>query len=165
MSGKNRKTGGLIVSVLALLLVLFFGKGALFDDKAASPVANQPAQTRRYEETSQTPAISEDGSYTSKGDVALYLTTYGHLPDNFITKKEAEKLGWHGGSLKSYAPGKSIGGDHFGNYEGLLPDGQWRECDIDYTGGSRGAKRLIYAEDVSSIYYTHDHYESFERLY
>ena len=65
--------------------------------------------------------LDEAGAYTTKDDVALYLHTYGHLPDNFITKKEAQALGWPGGSLEPYAPGKCIGGSRFGNYEGLLP--------------------------------------------
>lgn len=115
-----------------------------------------------------TPAIAEDGSYTSKEDVALYIHTYGHLPDNFITKKEARSLGWEGGSLEPYAPGKCIGGDRFGNYEGLLPEKKGRtftECDIDTLGKkSRGAKRIIFTND-GLIYYTEDHYESFELLY
>ncbi len=34
-----------------------------------------------------------------------YLYLYGHLPPNFIAKKEAEALGWEGGSLEPYAPG------------------------------------------------------------
>ena len=55
--------------------------------------------------------LPEDGTYNSKEDVALYIHIYGKLPSNFITKKEAKKLGWPGGSLESYAPGKSIGGD------------------------------------------------------
>lgn len=110
-------------------------------------------------------AIDRNGSYTSKEDVALYLHTYGELPSNFITKKEARKLGWDGGSLEPYAPGMCIGGDHFGNYEGVLPDGDYHECDIDTLGASRrGAKRIIYAED-GRIYYTGDHYKSFELLY
>lgn len=113
-------------------------------------------------------AIPEEGSYTSKEDVSLYLYTYGHLPDNFITKKEAQALGWEGGSLEPYAPGKCIGGSHFGNYEGLLPEEAGRtysECDIDTLGAdSRGAKRLVYSND-GLIYYTEDHYESFELLY
>ena len=115
-----------------------------------------------------TPAIAEDGSYTSKEDVALYIHTYGHLPPNFITKQEARKLGWEGGSLEPFAPGKCIGGDRFGNYEGLLPDKKGRtftECDIDTLGAkSRGAKRIIFSND-GLIYYTDDHYESFELLY
>ena len=113
----------------------------------------------------ETPAIDEDGSYTTKEDVALYIHTYGRLPSNFITKKEAEKLGWSGGSLEPYAPGKCIGGSYFGNYAGILPDGDYKECDIDTLGQKkRGAKRIIYSDD-GRIYYTDDHYESFTQLY
>ena len=112
--------------------------------------------------------IPEDGSYTTKEDVALYIHTYGRLPDNFITKKEAEKLGWPGGSLEPYAPGMCIGGNRFGNYEGLLPEADGRtytECDIDTLGAEkRGAKRIVFSND-GLIYYTDDHYESFELLY
>ena len=71
-------------------------------------------------------ALPEDGSYTTKEDVAQYLLRYGHLPDNFITKSEARELGWEGGSLEPYAPGKCIGGSRFGNYEGLLPEREGR---------------------------------------
>lgn len=113
-------------------------------------------------------SIDEDGNYTEKDDVALYIHTYGKLPSNFITKKEAQALGWEGGSLETYAPGKSIGGDRFGNYEGLLPkkDGRtYTECDIDTLGkNSRGAKRIVFSND-GLIYYTDDHYESFTLLY
>ncbi len=112
--------------------------------------------------------LPEDGSYTSKEDVALYLLQYGRLPDNFITKSQARALGWSGGPLEPYAPGKCIGGDRFGNYEGLLPEAQGRsatECDIDTLGASsRGPKRLAFSND-GLIYYTADHYESFELLY
>ncbi len=117
-------------------------------------------------ETTTDTALPEDGTYSSKDEVALYLHTYGKLPSNFITKKEAKKLGWTGGSVEDYAPGKAIGGDYFGNYEGLLPeDKEYHECDIDTLGkSSRGAKRIIYSDD-GYIYYTDDHYESFELLY
>ena len=113
-------------------------------------------------------AIDEDGSFTSKEEVALYIHTYGRLPGNFITKREAQVLGWPGGSLEPYAPGKCIGGSRFGNYEGLLPEKEGRtytECDIDTLGAeSRGAKRIVFSND-GLIYYTGDHYESFELLY
>ncbi len=112
--------------------------------------------------------VKEEGEYTSAPEVAAYIHAYGHLPDNYITKKEAEELGWNGGSLEPYAPGKSIGGDRFGNYEGLLPGKKGRkyyECDIDTPGKStRGAKRIIYSDD-GLIYYTDDHYASFSLLY
>lgn len=112
--------------------------------------------------------LVKDGSYTSKEDVMNYLIQYGQLPDNFITKKEAKKLGWSGGSLEPYAPGKCIGGDYFGNYEEVLPvvsDRTYHECDIDTLNAkSRGAKRIIYSDD-GQIYYTEDHYKTFTLLY
>ena len=114
------------------------------------------------------PVIDEDGWYYSKEDVALYIYTYGKLPENFITKNEARDLGWEGGSVERYKDGAAIGGDKFGNYEGLLPKKSGRkyyECDIDTNGkSSRGAKRIIFSND-GLIYYTGDHYESFELLY
>ena len=116
----------------------------------------------------KTGSLDPDGSYASKDDVALYIHLYGKLPSNFITKKEAKALGWQGGSLEPYAPGKCIGGDRFGNYEGILPKVKGRtyyECDIDTLGKKkRGAKRIIYSSD-GQIYYTGDHYETFELLY
>ena len=128
----------------------------------------EPESTDTPEEISGENAnapIDAGGSYTTAEDVALYLHTYGELPDNFITKKEANALGWSGGSLESYAPGKCIGGDKFGNYEGVLPDGNYHECDIDTLGAKkRGAKRLVYSDD-GRIYYTEDHYETFTLLY
>ena len=144
--------------------------------EAAEEASEEPAQASDQETAAEepaeaaaeTPAIGEDGVYTTKDDVALYLHTYGHLPSNFITKKEAEKLGWSGGSLEPYAPGKCIGGSHFGNYEGILPkkDGRsYTECDIDTLGADkRGAKRIVFSND-GLIYYTEDHYETFELLY
>ena len=107
------------------------------------------------------------GSYTTKEDVAKYIRTYNCLPSNFITKKEAEALGWSGGSLEPYAPGKCIGGDHFGNFEGQLPTKSGRsytECDIDTLGAkSRGAKRIVFSND-GLIFYTDDHYETFTEI-
>ena len=112
------------------------------------------------------PPLDPYGSYTTKEDVALYIHLYGELPFNFMTKKEARALGWEGGSLEPVAPGMCIGGDWFGNYEGLLPeDREYTECDIDTLGAkSRGAKRIVFSDD-GLIYYTEDHYESFELLY
>ncbi|MBR2671340.1 MAG: ribonuclease [Oscillospiraceae bacterium] len=112
--------------------------------------------------------IDKDGSYTTKEDVALYIYVYGELPHNFITKSEAKKLGWDSGSLEKYAPGCAIGGDRFGNREGRLPEApgrQYYECDINTVGKkSRGAERIVFSND-GLIYYTGDHYETFELLY
>ena len=111
--------------------------------------------------------IAENGEYTSKDDVALYLHVYGKLPGNFITKAQAKALGWKSGDLWKYAPGKSLGGDVFENREGLLPDKEgrvWYECDIDYQGGARNSKRIVWSND-GLIYYSSDHYASFTQLY
>lgn len=121
------------------------------------------------ESPSESPSVSEDGWYNSKEDVALYIHLYGRLPDNYVTKREAQELGWSGGGVERYAgEGTAIGGSRFGNYEGLLPEAEGRvytECDIDTVGGnSRGAKRVVFSND-GLIYYTGDHYESFELLY
>lgn len=112
--------------------------------------------------------ISEDGAYTDKEHVAAYINEFAKLPHNYITKNEAKKLGWQTkGTLDKVAPGKSIGGDRFGNYERQLPakNGRgWKECDIDYVKGDRNGKRLVFSND-GLIYYTGDHYKSFTRLY
>ncbi len=113
--------------------------------------------------------IKEDGYYTSKEELALYIHTYNKLPKNFISKKEARDLGWESseGNLWNVSDEMSIGGDKFGNRERLLPikDGrQYYECDVGYDGGYRGAKRIVYSND-GLIYYTEDHYESFILLY
>lgn len=127
---------------------------------------NQQDTKKQIDETDN--YLDKNDSYTSKEDVTNYLIQYGKLPNNFITKKEAKKLGWTGGSLEPYAPGKCIGGDYFGNYEEVLPviSGRtYHECDIDtLNASSRGAKRIIYSND-GQIYYTTDHYKSFTLLY
>lgn len=138
-------------------------------DDPTPPVVTDPVDPDEPDEPEETEELlDEDGSYTTKDDVALYIHQYGQLPSNFITKKEAQKLGWPGGSLEPYAPGKCIGGAYFGNYEGLLPEAdgrEYHECDIDTLGAkSRGAKRIVFSND-GLIYYTDDHYESFTLLY
>lgn len=146
---------------------------ALSDDKNNEDLKdseNSPKEEAEPEEVVEVETtIDENGTYTSKEDVALYIHTYNHLPSNFITKNKAKELGWDSskGNLGKVAPGMSIGGDKFGNREGLLPkkDGrQYYECDIDSDGSFRNAKRIIFSND-GLIYYTEDHYESFELLY
>jgi guanyl-specific ribonuclease Sa len=141
------------------------------ETKTDEPAAQteQPSQTEPTAEPQATQAaIDEAGSYTTKEDVGLYLHTYGHLPENFITKSEARALGWSGGGLDGYADGKCIGGDRFGNNESLLPEANGRkyyECDIDTLhADDRGPKRIVFSND-GLIYYSGDHYDSFELLY
>lgn len=138
------------------------------------PRHETPAPTATPKPTaSPTPAPTESPvqygqDYDDKDRVALYLHLFGELPPHFITKKEAQKLGWQSGEVEFYQSGAAIGGDYFGNYEGLLPKKKGRtyyECDIGTVGKkSRGAQRIIYSSD-GLIYYTDDHYESFTLLY
>ena len=153
-----------IVSVLMMLMLIITGCATGLADNIGSNTSEVTESTTENDGT----VIDEDGTYDSKDDVALYIETYGHLPSNYITKKEAQALGWEGGSLEPYASGKCIGGTHFGNYEGLLPEADGREyteCDINTLGkDSRGAERIVFSND-GLIYYTGDHYQSFELLY
>ena len=136
-------------------------------DASASAQGSTELPTEQSTTESIVP-IDEGCWYYSAEDVSLYLYTYGHLPENYITKSEARDLGWDGGSVEDYAEGCAIGGDKFGNREGLLPKAsgrQYYECDIDTNGkDSRGAKRIVYSND-GLIYYTDDHYETFTLLY
>ena len=114
-------------------------------------------------------SVSEDGTYTDRDHVALYLHLYQKLPANYVSKTKAKKAGWDAekGNLWDVCPGKSIGGGTFYNDDGLLPEKSgrtWKECDIDYAGGYRGAKRICYSSD-GLIFYTDDHYQSFTQLY
>lgn len=147
------------------------------EQTAANPETAAPLETTsaKAEKTTVTEmsaeklSVEKDGSYTTPEDVAEYIHTFGTLPPNFITKSEAKELGWDSkkGNLWDVADGKSIGGDRFGNYEGLLPEKKGRkytECDVNYSGGYRGSERIIFSND-GLIYYTNDHYQTFKQLY
>lgn len=112
--------------------------------------------------------VEEGGWYDTMEEVAIYLTFFEELPDNYLTKKEAQNLGWESrkGNLWDVAYGCSIGGDRFGNYEKLLPEAKgrkWTECDIDFEGEYRNGERIVFSND-GLIYYTDDHYESFDEI-
>lgn len=150
----------LVMLVEGVLLPTFFAG----EDSAAAVTAT-PA------EPSDAPpnelALDEDGEYTSKDELALYIHLYGHLPGNFVTKAEAEAAGWTGGAVGKVLPGKSIGGDRYYNREGLLPKAKgriWTECDVGDRRNTRGGERIVFSND-GLVYYSPDHYDSFELLY
>lgn len=152
--------GAMLSCILALLLAL--GTWACSTPSAAP----QDAQATSSAGTVQ---VKHGSSYTSKEEVATYLHEYGELPPNFISKTKAKKAGWvpSEGNLEEVCPGMSIGGSVFYNDDGKLPDAEgrtWHECDIDYDGGMRGPERIVWSTD-GLIYYTPDHYETFEQLY
>ena len=167
---------------LMLVMSVIVGCGGEKKEAKTSAPAKVAAQVETKAKTTQTTkkvatqekansnkiSISESGAYTDKVRVGAYINQFAKLPHNYITKGEAQKLGWQTkGTLDKVAPGKSIGGDKFGNYEGILPkkNGRtYRECDIDYVKGNRNAKRIVYSND-GLIYYTGDHYKTFTKLY
>ena len=169
---KKNKLLPILLVVLLLAGYFFFGGGenpapVLENAEPAAAVTAAPEAPVPETET-QPESIDEDGSYTTKEDLALYIHTYGHLPGNFVTKEEARAAGWEGGGLDEVLPGMCIGGDRFGNREGLLPEAEgrsWTECDVNTLHAkSRGAERIVFSND-GLIYYTGNHYESFEPLY
>jgi ribonuclease T1 len=147
---------------LILLLVLLTCCGC--SSSTPWPMAADPEPEQRPESN-----ILESSSYSTPEDVAEYIHLFNKLPGNFITKQEAVSRGWVSskGNLWEVTEQLSIGGDVFGNREGLLPsqDGRlWYECDVNYTGGYRGAQRIVFSND-GLIYYTTDHYKTFTQLY
>ena len=107
--------------------------------------------------------------YSTPEEVALYLYVFCELPPNYLTKSEARSLGWVSseGNLWDVTDEMSIGGDVFGNREGLLPDEPgrtWYECDANYRGKKRGAQRVLFSSD-GLYYYTDDHYQTFTEMF
>ena len=179
----KRATSGIFAILMALLLFLLGQQGILpLGDTADAPDAlptatiaaaltDSPtsAPTATPVRTEKPTAAPKQTAITAPQDIADYIFAHGTLPDNFLTKNEARQLGWD--SSKNYvsdvAPGYSIGGDRFGNYEGLLPDAsgrKWYEADANYTVGPRGAERILYSSD-GLVYYTNDHYQTFTEMH
>lgn len=179
----KRATSGIFAILMALLLLILGQQGILpLGDTADAPDAlptatiaaaltDSPtsAPTATPVCTEKPTAAPKQTAITAPQDIADYIFAHGTLPDNFLTKSEARQLGWD--SSKNYvsdvAPGYSIGGDRFGNYEGLLPDAsgrKWYEADANYTAGPRGAERILYSSD-GLVYYTSDHYQTFTEMH
>lgn len=152
------------MKLVALLLVAAALLGCLTTAFAASK-KQSAAKTETLVVYAADYPVEEDGWYSTMEEVAVYLTLYEKLPGNFISKYDAENLGWDNrkGNLDKVAPGCSIGGNRFSNYEGLLPEAKGRkytECDINYDGGYRNGERIVFSND-GLIFYTSDHYQTF----
>ena len=145
-------------------------------------VAEQPAKETEPAKVAEEPAkVTEqptkvdvkptEPQYTTKIEVAQYICDNNKLPPNYVSKNEAmrlyeEKTGktftsWNFNPLRKL--GIMIGGDNFGNREKKLPQGNYKEADVDYFEVNRGKNRLIYAKNCN-IYHTNDHYQTFTKL-
>lgn len=179
----KRATSGIFAILMALLLLILGQQGILpLGDTADAPDAlptaaiaaaltDSPtsAPTATPVRTEKPTAAPKQTAITAPQDIADYIFAHRTLPDNFLTKSEARQLGWDSSQnyVSDVAPGYSIGGDRFGNYEGLLPDAsgrKWYEADANYTAGPRGAERILYSSD-GLVYYTNDHYQTFTEMH
>ncbi len=150
---RNRLVAGFVLLVAAIMLL--------------TGCAANASGNKNQNYTKQEAAASEALDEAQR--IADYIFENGKLPDNFIRKQEAERLGWDSryNYVSDVAPGKSIGGDRFGNYEERLPVVQGRkyyEADCWYRGGKRNAYRIIYSSD-GHVWYTGDHYSTFVELF
>ncbi|MDD7543530.1 MAG: ribonuclease domain-containing protein [Peptoniphilaceae bacterium] len=152
---------------LALLLSSchFHPDSLQISDSTMAGTETEPLPASAFENARYKDALKPDPdkAYVDLEDVVNYLLTYGVLPKNYITKAEANKMGWSIHDTKGYV----IGGDRFGNREGRLPSAPGRkyfEADLaEGYGRDRGPLRLVYSND-GLIYYTGDHYETFALL-
>ena len=180
---RNSKWKNWILKIYTFLFLLTLtgcqATEIIYPTEAPSTKISSPKEETAVSQIQEDQTINKTGttkvqlkkgkSYSSKDEVASYIHEFQELPANYITKLEAQKLGWDNskGNLWKVTNQKSIGGDGFANREGLLPKASGRkyyECDINYKGGYRGAERVIYSND-GLIFYTDDHYETFKQLY
>ena len=168
-----------LMALAALLTVLALVLGSCVADpavtarkkKKARPTAvvtAVPEATAAPADTEAPEGTEEPGPIIEPQRIADYIFEHGELPENFITKQEAKDLGWDSyvNYVSDVAPGMSIGGDYFGNYQGKLPRVKGRkyyEADCWYTGGKRNQYRIIYSND-GHVWYTEDHYNTFTEM-
>jgi len=157
----------IVKAIIFFVLAIVVLAGIFLDQKRPFSASQKASETQTA--SFGTLKVEENGEYSDKDHVALYIHTYGKLPSNYISKTKAKEAGWvaEEGNLREVLPGKSIGGGTFRNEDGKLPGKEgrtWKECDIGYEGGERNGKRIVFSND-GLIYYTDDHYNSFEKLY
>lgn len=97
-----------------------------------------------------------------------YLKSYGKLPSYYITKENAEKLGYQSylGNLSQVAPNRVLFKGIYQNKNEHLPTAPnriWYEADINYNSGFRGAERILFSND-GLIFATYDHYATFVEI-
>lgn len=170
-SNRLRQFGRVFMVFVIALVVLFFGRDELFNPSTPGAQDNTElvdglTDTEQKKLKQAYDHVKESQAYSNEYDVAAYLHKFDELPPNYITKDQAEQAGWiaEEGNLWDVTDKKSIGGDHFGNFEGNLPPNKYREADVNYHGGTRNGERIVYSED-GDIFYTENHYQTFKHFY
>lgn len=155
-----------IRSLFFACLGLLFGMSVMFVYNNFIAEKEVPTKTENISEASVNRSDKQSiDELTNENTIINYVKQNHQLPDYYITKNEAKKLGWNPsqGNLCEVLPGKAIGGDHFGNREGKLPkDEKYFEADVNYSCGNRNSDRIIFTKN-GEVYLTKDHYKSFEK--
>jgi ribonuclease T1 len=160
----GRRNAQLVSTIVVVLLVVATwwlqergsGDGEQATDRAASSSSassgEPPDEAGEADEADDMPGADADG------------IRYVALEDLPPEAAETVALIDAGGPFPY--PGKD--GSTFGNFEGLLPDrprGYYAEYTVETPGlDHRGARRIV-AGDGGELYWTEDHYESFERIW
>ncbi len=165
---KRNKLAVLIVLLMAVVLLLTGCTASALETAKKKKNTEVPVITAAAPTDAPVPAVTP-GPLEEAQRIADYLFEHGELPDTFLRKRDAQALGWNSAYnyVSDVAPGRSIGGDYFGNYEQKLPVVQGRkyyEADCFYQGGKRNAYRIIYSND-GHVWYTGDHYNTFTELF
>ncbi|MBW3521333.1 MULTISPECIES: ribonuclease domain-containing protein [unclassified Chryseobacterium] len=155
-----------IRSLFFACLGLLFGMSVMFVYNNFIAEKEVPTKTENISEASVNRSDKQSiDELTNENTIINYVKQNHQLPNYYITKDEAKKLGWNPsqGNLCEVLPGKAIGGDHFGNREGKLPkDEKYFEADVNYSCGNRNSDRIIFTKN-GEVYLTKDHYKSFEK--
>ncbi|MDO4671001.1 MAG: ribonuclease domain-containing protein [Aerococcus sp.] len=168
---KLKKVLHLVLGLIIVGAVVFFANDDLVTPVTTAPDNGILSESQTDLTSNEQEAMTHSEEQVKKGqvyrslvDVAAYLHRYQTLPPNYITKAQAKSAGWEGGDLWTYTDKKTIGGDHFGNYEATLPPGDYFEADVNYYGGKRNDDRLVY-DKKGNIYFSDDHYNTFKKIY
>jgi len=160
-----RKNSGVYIGIIALVIVV----GWYFNHRR-NQIIYPPLPSSTVIQSklsgSQAEASPDVNQLSSEQVVIPYLKAHHRLPDYYLTKEAAREQGWspEKGNLCDVLPGKIIGGDHFFNRDGQLPDKRgrkWFEADLNYDCATRNADRLLYSND-GLIFVTYDHYRTFQ---
>lgn len=169
MNGKIRSVFFICLGLLFGMSVMYIYNNFIADKKgnteSIKTEATQYGSTSSNTQSKGNASSQSIDQLTEEKKVISYVKQNHRLPDYYITKNEARKLGWNPskGNLCEILPGKAIGGDHFSNREQRLPQGEkYFEADVNYNCGNRNSDRIIFTGN-GDIYLTKDHYKSFEK--
>ncbi|MBC7555578.1 MAG: ribonuclease N [Chryseobacterium sp.] len=148
---------------LGMYLVMYLFNG--FPHKNTSTEVQNNATKTEVVKSSKETSSGDISQITKAKTVIAYVKINHHLPDFYLTKNAAKKLGWipSKGNLCEVLPGKAIGGDYFSNREKRVPSNEkYFEADVNYICGNRNADRIIYTKS-GEVFMTTDHYKSFQK--